>query len=210
MRQVQYLDAIELDIHPSSDGELMVIHDETLDRTFGQSGTVCQMSSQQLRDAGVPTLRQVLQLTSGHCQLFIEIKTPHKREFVPHYQGLEEALVSLLQEPFVQPQPVVISFDEKSLSKVHQLAPRIATGLLCGQLPDLKHCQQLGVRYIAPHYKCLSPEWMAQAHRQGFMLNAWTVNSSSAMRELIQWGCDAITTDDPLSLQDCLFPAHQP
>lgn len=186
-------DAMELDIHPSADGHLMVIHDETLKRTFGREGVVSQMTREELQAAGVPTLQEVLDLSQGKAKLLIEIKHPHGSR----YQGVEEALVQELTGRTLQDY-LVISFDAHSLKRLHQLEPRLATGILSGQSIDPAQArEELGVTFLAPHFSQVNREWLQRTHDLGLKVNVWTVNEKADLKRMIELGCDAITSDRP-------------
>lgn len=183
-------DAIELDIHLSSDGEIVVIHDDTLDRTFGQSGVVRQMTAAQLRAAGVPMLRDVLKLSG--VKWIVEIKHPHGGR----NEGIEEKLVQMLDGDLDR--YVVITFDQQSLRRLHQLQPDLATGFLYSTPHDAEEVKRdLGVRYLGPNFRLVNRAFIDAAHDAGLKVNPWTVNEEKDLRAMLDLGCDAITTDRP-------------
>jgi len=194
------VDAIELDIHQSKDGALMVIHDNTLDRTFGRPGRVDRMTRQELVEIGVPTLEQAVDLAKGRCRLVVEIKHPHGDE---RHEGIEKRLVELLRTKNVVQETIVISFDKKSLVTLHKLAPELTTGYLFATpgYPLDQARAELGVTYVGPYYLLATPAFIGEAHKAGLKVNPWTVNQASGMRLLIESDCDAITTNEPALLQ---------
>lgn len=193
-----HVDGIELDIHQSLDGELFVIHDATLNRTYGRPGKVEEMKDEDLKEAGLPTLNSVLSLVGRRAHLVIEIKEPTP--------GIEEHLLKNLKAHHQTHYVVVISFHQSCLKRLHELKPGLATGYLFGKEKkspkQLK--EELGVTYLGPHYSQVSEEWMNEAHQAGLKVNPWTVDDESVMRNLLDWGTDAITTNKPTLLQDLL------
>lgn len=183
-------DAIELDIHLSADGELVVIHDDTLDRTFGRPGVVRQMSAADLRSAGVPLLRDVLKLTG--VKWIVEIKHPHGGR----HDRIEEKLLEALEGPLDS--YVVITFDRESLRRLHQLKPDLATGYLFTTPVDAAEVKrELGVRYLGPNFRLVNRAFVDAAHDAGLKVNPWTVNEENDLQSMLEIGCDAITTDRP-------------
>lgn len=136
---------IELDVRVSSDGELMVFHDETLDRVTGERGRFCERTSQELKkikllgtENTIPTFREVLELVDGRIPLLVEIK-----EFDGSY-GATEKTAEILKEykgPFI-----VESFNPLALGKLRKLAPGIMRGFLSQDFSDNKELQ--GIKYV--------------------------------------------------------------
>lgn len=130
---------IELDVHLSKDGELVVIHDETVDRTTNDVGLVSEKTVKELQalDAGshkdpsfheakIPTLREVfIWLSTTKLQLNIELKTD-----VIHYPNIEEKVVALVREYHLSNQIVFSSFNHDSVSLLAEIAPEIPRAIL--------------------------------------------------------------------------------
>ena len=128
----QGADGIELDIHLTKDGELVVIHDEKVDRTTNGTGLVKDYTLAELRglcadngmegfsEARIPTLREVLALVRpGNMKVNIEIKTG-----ILWYDGIEEKALRLVQDMGMQDRVIWSSFNHYSIEKVRQLAPK--------------------------------------------------------------------------------------
>ncbi len=197
------VDAIELDIHQSRDGGLVVIHDSNLKRTHGVDGEVDQMTIEELTRAGVPTLQQAIDLTQGRCRLFIEIKHPHGRR----HQGIEERLLRVIKENGLMESAVVISFDSTSIRRLHQLDHHLTTGWLAGDAMKAQQIDpELGATYVSPHYGKVDAAFTQWAHDAGYKVSVWTVDDPEAIRRMAEVGCDAITTNDPEGLQKALEP----
>lgn len=191
------VDAIELDIHQSRDGALVVIHDETLDRTYAVPGRVGEMTLRELREIGVPTLGEAAAV-AGDCRLFVEIKHPKGTR----YEGIEERLLEVLREHDLLDSAVVISFDATSLKRLRELEPGLATAYLTGKYVEPARVKaEIGATYYSPHYSKVDEALCAQLREAGLKLSVWTVNDVEAMRAMLKLpGCDAITTDDPARL----------
>ncbi len=200
-------DYMELDVHMSRDGHVVVIHDETLDRTTNGVGLVRDMSLAQLRelDAGswfskefegekIPTLREALELARGRIGVVIEIKNGPV-----FYEGIEEEVVKLVDELEMVEDVIIISFDHASIRKAHRLNPDIAGGILFyGNILDVDRvARNSKAQFVCPGWKLLTPEMISDCHDRGLKLNTWTVNDEAVMTRFIREGVDMITTDRP-------------
>lgn len=199
-------DAIELDIHPTSDGELVVIHDPTLDRTTNGHGFVCAHSLAQIRelDAGswfdpsfrdvrVPTFREVLEWARGRTKVVIEIK-----QGPIFYPQIEEMMIAALDQAQMRSEVLVISFDHHSVRKVKQLAPEIATGVLyygrCIDPVGLAQAAQADA--LMPHWSLLTKEEVAAAHEADLLIGPWG-GPEQHYEYILATGVDAVLADFP-------------
>ena len=149
------VDAIELDIHQSADGHLMVIHDISLKRTHGVDKRVDELDLTALQGYGVPTLQEAIDLVDGRCVLVVEVKHPKGSR----HQGIERRLVDLLAENELTTSALVISFDSVTLKRVHEIEPSIKTGFLY-RIPTVladSAKKEMGVSYLCPHYLLATP-----------------------------------------------------
>lgn len=197
-------DGFELDIHLSGDRELVVIHDDSLDRTAHQPGVIREMTlaAIQKADPSVPSLRQALRAARGHCKVLVEIKHPAQGA---RHQGIEVLLLEQLAQEKMLDQVVIISFDRTSLKLVREHNQTVETGLLLAKAEDMGTARaELGIQWIAPHFKLASREYIDQAHALGLRVNAWTVNEEADMRQLRENRCDCITSDRPDLLKEIL------
>jgi glycerophosphoryl diester phosphodiesterase len=193
-------DMIELDVHLSSDGELVVIHDDTLDRTTDGFGPVSSMTLSDLRelDAGggerVPMLREVLELIGGQCGVDIELKG----------EGTAGPVASMLRRsvdegPFAPGSLLVTSFNPIELMEFAPLCPEVRIGILVEGVPEgvVEVGGHLAVRTIGLDHRFMTEEVVRECIRAGFEVHAWTVNDMERARMLIGWGVGAIITDRP-------------
>jgi len=189
-------DAFELDIHLSRDQQLVVIHDDTLQRTSKKDGVVREMTLAQLKQADptIPSLAEALRLARGKCRVIVEIKHPHGSR----HQDIENVLLKTLEQEKMLDQVVVISFDRQSLKTLRKMNASLETGYLFGAPTPLENLKKdLGITFVGPHFRLASAQFIAEAHALGLRVNAWTVDDPLDMRRLLQDCCDCITTDRP-------------
>ncbi|NOZ00012.1 MAG: glycerophosphodiester phosphodiesterase [Chloroflexi bacterium] len=211
----QGADAIELDAKLSADGQVVVIHDTTVDRTTDGHGRVADLPLAALRelDAGsffsqtfrgerIPTLDEVFAAVGKKVLINVELtnyKTPRDR--------LVGKVVELVERHALQARVIFSSFFPKNLSQAARLLPETPRGLLA--LPGVLGwwSRSFGFTFGAyqalhPHLSNVTPQQVGRVHRLGRRIHVWTVNAADDMRRLKSWGVDGIFTDDPqLALQ---------
>jgi glycerophosphoryl diester phosphodiesterase len=194
-------DWIEMDVHLSKDGELVVIHDETLDRTTNGHGYVKDHTLVELKqlDAGggehIPALDDVLAWArTKQAILDIEIKNAPL-----YYDGIERKVVSALDQHRMTEQVVVISFDHHAVKRIKQLDDRILTGVLYGARPvdAVAMAKQAQADGLLPQYAYVTREDVDAAHAAGLFVAPWTVNDAEDIKDLATKGVDAIATNYP-------------
>ncbi|MGD9911175.1 glycerophosphodiester phosphodiesterase family protein [Methanothrix sp.] len=193
---------VEMDVRLSSDGVLVLMHDETVDRTTNGSGRVEDLSIGELRglDAGgepVPTLKEALRLAEVlGIQPIVEMK--------------EEGLEELLLEELVGLNAVVTSFYHRSVLELSELlrekkgAEGIKTGIIISSLPVNPVDLALDAHADAIFPKRVSPNIFKIAHKSGLKVYPWTVNTPERAAWLLRLGADGIVTDDPCAIRDVL------
>jgi glycerophosphoryl diester phosphodiesterase len=210
-------DGIEFDVHLSSDGEVVVIHDFTVDATTDGQGPVRDkpLSALKRLDAGswfdpafsgerIPTLGEVIDLVGQRLLLNIELKTQSLRG-----EGLAEAVVRIVEENHLLERVVISSFNPLSLWQVRRLNPSIPIGLLYA--PDLPlFLRRPWFRYLLqpealhPSYTMVDDDYMRWARRQGYRVHTWTVDEPGEMWQLVQRDVDLIITNRPDLLTEVL------
>ena len=202
---------IEFDVHMTKDGELVVIHDEKIDRTSNGTGFVKDMTLAELRnyDFGswfsdqfkgelIPTVYEVLQIFSETTHhLNIELKSD-----VINYPGMTEKVLDLVGSLNLDHRIVISSFNLDAIRTVKELAPHIETGALF--MKPLKNPLDY-IRSIptdALHIKARAAlkTPMRQAINEGVIVRVFTINTSEYVDVLEQIGVDAIFTDYPEKL----------
>lgn len=203
-------DWLELDVCASKDGAIVVIHDDTLDRTTDGTGRVDEHTRAALRglDAGssfhrrfagerIPLLREVATLArAGAAGLFVEMKPGrHLRG------GFERRLVRLLRRERLVEQTFVMSFDHRAVGRVKRMEPRLRCLLLVGdRMPLTKLVRAVRVQRadgVSFGKRCLSRAVLSEFRRRGWTAVVWTVNEAREMRAFLRMGVDGITTNFP-------------
>jgi glycerophosphoryl diester phosphodiesterase len=208
----QGADGIELDVQMSADGELVVIHDEKLDRTTNGKGLVVQHRYEELKrlDASkgfgkgyknepIPLLSQVLDLVEPtNLELNIELKNG----IIP-YHGMEEKVIAMVREYGMEKRVIFSSFNHYSVVKMAQLAPEIETAILyvSGLYEPWNYVAPYGIRALHPYFHAAVPEIVKGAHQAGLKVRPYTVNKTADMKRMIAIGVDAIITNYPKRLK---------
>jgi glycerophosphoryl diester phosphodiesterase len=198
---------IELDLHMSQDGELVVIHDDTLDRTTDGRGPVHERSLEELKrlDAGrwfgpafagqrIPRLDEVLDRIAGKVPLALEIKAGST--FFP---GIEEKVVSALRQHAAIDQAAVASFDHYALRRLKEIEPTIRTAaLLVGRPVSLSAIAgPAKADGLALEASFVTKTEVEACRAAGLQIVVWVVNDPAQMRHFISLGVDGIITDRP-------------
>ncbi|GGG60218.1 glycerophosphodiester phosphodiesterase [Paenibacillus radicis (ex Gao et al. 2016)] len=207
----QHADGFEIDIHITKDGEIVVIHDDTIDRTSNGTGNVTDLTLAELKQfnynagfeqeyatAEIPTLSQVLELVKTH-NLYLNIEIKDIMTNVGKYDGLNVAAAKLVQEYELVDQVIFSSFNHSSMVELKQACPEISTGLLhfSKLYQGEEYAKSANADALHPLFSIVDKSTVEQAHQQGIQINAWTVNQAAVMEEMIDAGVDAIITDFP-------------
>ncbi|SFE80311.1 glycerophosphodiester phosphodiesterase [Alteribacillus iranensis] len=204
---------LELDVQMSKDGELVVIHDTSVDRTTNGTGAVKDMTYEELLqlDAGsyfneafagekIPTLGEVLDEYRGKIGILIEIKSPSL------YPGIEQKIADeLVDRNMHKPNNnkiIVQSFDHDSVMTFHSLLPSIPVGVLVGYSPNGISNVQLAAfssyaDYVNPNLSMIDSDLVQRIHNQGMETYPWTVRDELSADFLLNVGVDGIITDYP-------------
>lgn len=210
----QGADGIELDVHLTADGEVVVCHDHTVNRTTDGQGRIDQMTVEQIKrlDAGcrynerfrgqrIPLLSEVFAAMPAHVMINVEIKCGYSGK-------LSERLLELLAAYGRLETTVLSSFSHKVLHRLKQDEPAIRVGLL--YVADLVRHTALAetagmeVYSLHPHYQSIGPEDVAEAKRCGLHVYPYTINEPEQLRQAVQAGCSGIITDFPARLKAIL------
>ena len=193
-------DGIELDVHLSADGHIIVIHDETIDKMTNGKGFVNTLSLPELKafrideKYEIPTLREVFDLVAKKCFINIELKNA-----APLGQ------VILLIEEYVTKKNwnydhfIVSSFDWNALQEVHNLNSKILIGVLTETNLDLAvaFAEFIKAKAIHPYYHLLTEENVQDMQQKGFLVLPWTVNIEEDIQKIKSYKVNGIITDFP-------------
>lgn len=218
----QGAEGIEFDVHLSSDGVPVVLHDARLERTTSGSGPVSAMPLAVLKrlDAGswfnrryparahhryaglkIPTLAEVLHwVEKRNCLAFIEIKQSKSR-----YPGIEEKVLEEIYRARVAPLSTLISFDFPTLERIRLLDSQIALGLdFTRPLGAIRRARSIGATRLLPHWALATRRFIGRAHLAGLHVIVWDLNRPALMRRKIHDGVDGIITSYPARLAEVL------
>jgi glycerophosphoryl diester phosphodiesterase len=202
--------AVELDVKLSLDGEIVVIHDSSVDRTTGSKGWVNQMNWADLRllDAGsffskvfigekIPLLEEVFNLLGKRLLINIELTN-----YASPRDALVEKTAALVTRCGMQDYILFSSFSPINLLKARGLLPGVPVGLLSSQGPEGQWARSFIARWffpaiIHPYRTDATPVFIWSEHRRHRRVNVWTVNDPVDMKKLFQAKVDGIFTDDP-------------
>jgi glycerophosphoryl diester phosphodiesterase len=210
-------DYLETDVHVTADGEVVVLHDPTLDRTTTASGPlrdrrVADLAAVRLKtragavtEEGVPTLAALLDLLApSRGQLLLEIKVGPDRA---RYPAIEEKALALVRARGLGERVIVMAFEAETLRRVRELDPRIRTAYLVskGRLgregvtaaEAVRWARDVGATHLGLEHTALDAAVVAAARQAGIGVAAWTVNDEAAMRRTIDLGVDVLITDQP-------------
>lgn len=195
-------DMVELDVHFSCDGHLIVMHDASVDKTTNGSGYIKDLTLQQLKtlDAGkgeqIPTLQEAIDCVKGRCGLYIELKGEYT----------ERPVAELIRENAMQNAVIIASFDRNKVREVKELAPELETSVLDGDKDtdwvtiakeakaDCIHfCWE---RYPSPH-KLLTEEVMNKASANGLKVIIWHEERPEEIRAIIKHDIYGICSNLP-------------
>jgi glycerophosphoryl diester phosphodiesterase len=191
-------EAIEIDVQASADGEPVLMHDLTVDRTTNGQGAVAGLSLDELRalDTGgepVPALAEVLGLTKGRVLLVMEIKTP----------GIEEHIARVVHDSKALDDVMAWSFFPQALEDMRREEPRIPCALLIGgeymnQWPEMRsRALKLGVQGVSVFYPAVDERVAEDCRRSGLALYTWTPDGRKEITRLARLGVDGICSNFP-------------
>jgi glycerophosphoryl diester phosphodiesterase len=182
---------LEFDVRRCGDGQIIVIHDDTIDRTTNGRGRVAQLTYEELRrfDAGsgepIPLLSTVLDQFGGKCLLNIELKD----------SGIAADVKKLVSAKHLEQDVIVSSFDWPELQP---LVPDIPVALLASKVPGLlAGAVEMGATAIHPRHDVVTRPLIDDAREINLRVHVWTVNDPSEFTRFRDLGVDGIFTDFP-------------
>ena len=204
----QGADGMELDVHLTKDGEVVVIHDETLDRTSNGHGNVRDYTLEELKKFSfhnhmekyqgvqIPTLKEALNLVkNSRIKVNIELKTG-----IYWYEGIEEKTMDIVKTMGMEDRVIYSSFNHYSIQKVLEQNSDAETAYLFGDVPlnMEKYAKDTGVKGLHPAvYHLKMADFLETYMKSGLKVRVWTVNNKEDMKMFIDAGVDAIITNYP-------------
>lgn len=194
------VDGIELDVHLCKTGELIVIHDFTVDRTTNGTGAVADLSLSEVKalringEMEIPTLEEVLNVVGRKCLINIELKGRHTAKSVSH---LIEKYI--LENEYSYDDFIVSSFQREELEMLFTINPKIHLGVLsqASVSQALEWATAFSAKAIHPHFSLLTPQNILKAQEQGFKVYTWTLNETEDIERIKTYNVNGIITDFP-------------
>ncbi|MGV8146219.1 MAG: glycerophosphodiester phosphodiesterase [Alkaliphilus sp.] len=201
-------DGFELDVHLSKDGYLIVIHDESVDRTTNGNGFIKDLTLDEIKrlDAGswydskfykekVSTLDEVVHLVKD-TPLLVNIEIKNGPFF---YEGIEQKIVDCVVKYDMQDRVIISSFDHYSVVKIKEINPSIKTGALfvSRTIAPWKYIKKIGADALHPHFISVTSEMVKNCHESNIEIHTYTVNEPEHINYLNKLGVDSIITNFP-------------
>ncbi|MDY0987964.1 glycerophosphodiester phosphodiesterase family protein [Flavobacterium sp. CFBP9031] len=193
-------DGIELDVHLSADGHVIVIHDETIDRTTDGKGLVNDFTLAELKSFlidgkyQISTLNEVFDLVDKKCFINIELKG----------LGTASRVVPLIEEYILEKDWkyehfIISSFDWNMLEETSNLNPNIPIGILTEENLEtaLAFAEKIKAKAIHPDFNLLNEENVRQIQEKGFLILPWTVNTTEDIEKVKSYKVNGIISDNP-------------
>jgi glycerophosphoryl diester phosphodiesterase len=219
------VDAVEMDVHLTPDGEIVVFHDALLEGKTNGQGNVAQATWAELQTLNaaakfpggwpeplaIPTLAQVIRVLKGKARMQIEIKRKENNGRYSRYPQIEAKLVDLLRAADVLDEVLIISYDWGCLTTIKTLEPRLRTGTIVAleslavlsipaqmtPLALIKTIQSLEADYLNVDRTLITKDLVHFAHINGLKVGVWTVNEPEIMQRIAGLGVDSLTSDRP-------------
>jgi len=205
-------DGVELDVRRTVDGQLVVIHDASVDRTTDGTGRVAALTLDQLRrfDAGrkfgppfrgerIPLLSKVFEVLGGRLLVDVEVKAA----------GVEAALLDLIRKMQMVDSVLISSFDAQVVAHVRDLAPEMPAGLLQSAADPYAAVSVRATAYL-PEVTALTADVVASCRSHGLRVITWTVRTEEEARQALRVGVDGIIADDPTLIRKMLARLKTP
>lgn len=202
---------IEFDVSFSKDRKLVIMHDDTLERTTNGKGQVNDHTLAELRELdagswfhpdfkgeGIPTLAETLDLIQHKVAINIEIKKEYFEEGDPE-DSIENQVADLVEKRGLIDEVVISSFEIRYLERLAKRNPALNLAFITLEKADdviLEKCRSLKFWGFHPWYAILDREQVEKMHRHGFVVNSFTVATDEDYKNLLEMGVDGIITDD--------------
>lgn len=193
------VNAIELDVRRTKDGELVVIHDAEVDRTTNGKGLVSELTLKEVKELSaekgekIPTLEEALDFIDRKAKILVELKEV----------GVEGRVLDIIRVKNLEDNVIIISFYEEALKRVRELSDRVKTGLIYVRHKDpVGAALSLKAQYLLPMYKLVYPSLVKRAHENGLKIIVWTINTFEEAEKYAKMGVNGIASDKPDILRD--------
>ncbi len=195
----QGADGVELDVQICKSGELVVIHDESIDRVTRGKGLAKDYTLEELKEYSngkIPCLQDVYHiLKPTDLMINVELKTG-----IVMYPDIEKRVLEVTKNMGMEERVWYSSFHHQTICRIKELSPQSRTGLLYadGWIGIQQYASRLGVEALHPaYYHLQEAEYMELCRKNNLAVHVWTVNRKEDIRSLCKAGVDAIITNYP-------------
>jgi glycerophosphoryl diester phosphodiesterase len=209
----QDADGVEFDVKRCKTGEVVLMHDATVDRTTDGNGGVHELTLDQLRqlDAGngerVPLLDEVIELTVASPRPFLlNIEVTN---YTTRGDGLEQLVADVVKRHACGERVLFSSFNPLSVRVLASLAPDVPRGILYHHDMPI-YLRQVWLGPLVPHefrhpdYSYITPEYVHELNKHGKRVNTWTVNDKADIARMAQAGVTGIIGDSPQTMKEVI------
>ncbi len=204
-------DGIEFDVKLSKDGQIVIIHDQTVDRTTDGSGYVKDLNFDELqrldagsffsleyKGVGIPSLKDVFEKLNGKIFMNVELTN-----YSTINDGLAKKVCQLVKDLGMEDRVLFSSFNPINLVITRKLLPQVPVAILAlprkaGVLQRSNILHWASPKFIHPFYEDVNMSFVNKQHRRRRKVNVWTVNEESEMVKILGTNSDGIITDDPI------------
>jgi glycerophosphoryl diester phosphodiesterase len=188
-------DMVEVDVRRSKDGHIVVIHDDSVDRTTNGKGYVRKMTLEELKklDAGkgerIPTLQEVIGAVRRRVVLLIEIKV----------LNLEESVIRVIEKEGIEKEVMITSFYHFASKRIKKIDSIIKTGVIfkCHPIRSAELALNANADALFPEYKYTSKEMVREARKSNLEIYPWTIDDQALADRFIKMGVNGIVTNRP-------------
>lgn len=209
----EQVDGIEIDVHLTKDGEVVICHDEKIDRTSNGAGFIKDYTIKDLKkfdfaanfpvndvyshdkDEEIMTLEEYFEWLEGKNIITnIELKTN-----IFKYEGIEEKVNSIIMEFNQQENVIISSFNHSSIMNLKKVNSHLPSSFLVsyGLLSPGKYCRNYDVDYLHPNYFMVEENLLNDCRENEVIVNVWTLNDEEKVKKMLALNVDGIITDDP-------------
>lgn len=188
------VNAVEFDVRRTKDNEIVVIHDEAVDRTTNGKGLVRELTLAEIKnlvidnDEKVPTLEETLDFLDRKVKILIELKE----------KSIEDKVLKIVKDRGLKDNVIIISFHEDVIKRVREMDDEIETGLIyIRHMNPIKTALELKANYILPFYKFAYLTLVKNAHQKNLKVIVWTINTPEEAQKYAKRGVDGIASDKP-------------
>jgi glycerophosphoryl diester phosphodiesterase len=192
------VDAVELDVRRTKDGQIVVMHDADVKRTTNGEGLVSDLTLAEIQKLNMdknehaPSLKEALQFLNGKAKVFIELKE----------ENVEQQVLDVIDQVGTEKSVVLVSFLENALKTVKELNSKVETGLIYAKYKNpLKAALDVNAQWLLALYRFMHTANVEKAHANGLKVLVWTINTAEEAAEMAKKGVDAVASDKPDILQ---------